>query len=205
MIATTRPIADAIDLQTELVASIHLSPLATIVTDARAPDNPIIAANAAFLALTGYAAEDLIGRNCRLLSGQDTESEGRTRLREAIRACQPILVELTNYRKDGSRFRNAVMLAPVYDEENALAFFVGTQMAVSMADASHAAAERLADLTPQQLRVLRLMAQGLRHNQIADEMNLSVKTIKMHRGALVKRLGVATSTEAVRLAIEAGL
>jgi DNA-binding NarL/FixJ family response regulator len=49
------------------------------------------------------------------------------------------------------------------------------------------------------------MARGRRHAQIAKKLGLSIKTVKMHRGALVKRLGVQTSTEAIRIAIEAGL
>ena len=45
----------------------------------------------------------------------------------------------------------------------------------------------------------------MRHAKIAKNLGLSIKTIKMHRGALVHRLGVQTSTEAIRIAIEAGL
>src|ERR1700712_5117637 len=43
-----------------------------VVTDPRQPDNPIVLANSAFLALTGYEAEEVIGRNCRMLQGPGT-------------------------------------------------------------------------------------------------------------------------------------
>jgi PAS domain S-box-containing protein len=39
------------------------------VTNPREEDNPIVLANKAFLDLTGYAAEEIIGRNCRFLQG----------------------------------------------------------------------------------------------------------------------------------------
>jgi DNA-binding NarL/FixJ family response regulator len=66
------------------------------------------------------------------------------------------------------------------------------------------AAERIGTLTRQQKAVLQLMARGLLNRQIGEELGLTEKTIKMHRGALMKRLGVATAGEAMRLAIEAG-
>lgn len=192
-------------LRDELIRSSRYSPLATIVTDARA-DNAIIAANDAFERLSGYAESDIIDRNCRLLSGPGTCPTSRALLRQAIEAGRPAFVTLVNYRKDGQAFHNAVMIAPVYDDGGVLSFFIGTQLKVDgeVQDVGTAKA-KLADLTPQQLKVLEQMARGMRHADIAKNLGLSIKTIKMHRGALVHRLGVQTSTEAIRIAIEAGL
>lgn len=188
-----------------MIRSSRYSPLATIVTDARA-DNAIIAANDAFERLSGYAESDIIDRNCRLLSGPATCPTSRALLRQAIEAGRPAFVTLVNYRKDGQAFHNAVMIAPVYDEGGVLSFFIGTQLKVDgeVQDVGTAKA-KLGDLTPQQLKVLEQMARGMRHADIAKNLGLSIKTIKMHRGALVHRLGVQTSTEAIRIAIEAGL
>jgi PAS domain S-box-containing protein len=191
-----------------LIQSIRPSPIAAIVTDARASDNPIIAANQAFEQLTGYCEDELIGRNCRILAGPDTEPSASAALRQAVATGKPAIVELTNYRSDGSSFRNAVMIAPVLGDDGKPAFFVGSQMEVG-GDRDDlprvSAAARLEGLTAQQQAVICLMARGLRNRQIGEAMGLTEKTIKMHRGALVKRLGVATSAEAIRLAIEAGL
>ena len=60
-----------------LLASIERSPIATIVTDNRQADNPIIAANRAFCDLTGYTSAETIGRNCRMLAGRATEHDAR--------------------------------------------------------------------------------------------------------------------------------
>ncbi|WP_083216948.1 PAS domain-containing protein [Sphingobium sp. RAC03] len=192
-------------LRDELIRSSRHSPLATIVTDARA-ENVIIAVNDAFERLSGYAESEVIGQNCRLLSGAATCPKSRALLRQAIKAGRPAIVTLVNYRKDGQAFHNAVMIAPVHDEAGLLTFFIGTQLRVDgeVQDAGTAKA-KLAVLTPQQLKVLEQMARGTRHAEIAENLGLSIKTIKMHRGALVHRLGVQTSTEAIRIAIEAGL
>jgi hypothetical protein len=49
------------------------------------------------------------------------------------------------------------------------------------------------------------MARGLRNKQIAAELGINEKTVKMHRAALLTRLGAATSADAVRVAVEGGL
>lgn len=192
-----------------LFASIGLSPIATVITNPRLPDNPIAAVNAAFERLTGYPAGEAVGRNCRFLAGAATEADAAALLRAAIAAARPAMVEITNYRRDGSLFRNAVMIAPIFDEAGALAYFLGSQMAVPDDAAGGArrrfAGERLAALTPRQRQVLRHMALGLRNKQIAAELSINEKTVKMHRAALLTRLGAATSADAVRLAVEGGL
>jgi PAS domain S-box-containing protein len=90
-----------------ILDSIHATPLATIVTDPRQPDNPIIDANEPFTLLTGYAREEILGRNCRFLAGSATEPEARRALREAVAKHQPIVVELTNYKKGPTTRRMA--------------------------------------------------------------------------------------------------
>lgn len=191
-----------------LFGSIRLSPIASIVTDPHRTDNPIVATNRAFEQLTGYNEQELLGRNCRILAGPRTEPVHSEALGRAVASATPQIVELTNYRKDSSSFRNAVMVAPVFGDDGDVAFFFGTQMEVDNRTSSLVqaiAAQRLASLTQQQLAVLRLMARGLRNRQIGAELGLAEKTIKMHRSALVRRLGMTTSGEAMRLAIEAGL
>ena len=191
-----------------IVASIHASPIATIVTDMRQPDNPIIEVNEPFTRLTGYARDEVVGRNCRLLAGVGTESEARGRMREAVREGLPLVVELTNYKKDGSAFRNAVMIAPVRDRGGNVALFVGSQMEVSSADGGlrqERARSLIAGLTSRQREVLQLMAAGLLNKQIAGVLDISQKTVETYRAQLIEVLGVNSSTHAIRIAIEADL
>ena len=191
----------------QLFASIELTPIATVITDPRLPDNPIVAANAAFTRLTGYERNEAVGRNCRFLAGAETDAAQSAILREAIASGRPAFAELLNYRKDGSTFLNAVMIAPLLDAAGNLRYFVGSQMEIGDGgrDRRREASSLLRALTPRQQQVLRQMALGLRNKQIAARLEISEKTVKMHRAALLERLGAATSADAVRLAVEAGL
>lgn len=193
-----------------LCASIALSPIATVITNPRIPDNPVIAANDAFRALTGYDDAEIIGRNCRFLAGDATEPWLTERIRESIRSLNPTLCELLNYRKDGTPFRNAVLIAPIFDKDGELAWFLGSQVEVGGgADApltlrQERARELVRKLPPRQREVLGEMALGYRNKQIAWRLSLSEKTVKMHRQLLLRNLGVSTTTDAIRMAVESG-
>jgi DNA-binding NarL/FixJ family response regulator len=57
-------------------------------------------------------------------------------------------------------------------------------------------AARLASLSPQQFRVLRLVAEGLLNKQIADRLQVQERTVKAHLTAIFERLGVRNRTQA---------
>ena len=187
-----------------LIAS---SKVAAVVSDPRQPDNPIVACNEAFMQLTGYPKEEILGRNCRFLRGDRTEPEQTAMLREAVADSRPVMVELINYKKDGTPFRNAVMIAPLFDEKGELVYFLGSQMAIDDSGASrHEQARALVDgLSRRQRQILEALAKGRLNKQIAYELDLTERTIKMHRAAMLRALGVRTVAEAIRIAIEAGL
>ena len=190
-----------------LLASIQRTPIATVVTDPRLADNPIVAVNRAFGELTGYARDEVVGRNCRFLAGPATDPAAQGRLRHAVAAGQPALVELINYRKDASSFRNAVMIAPVLDEAGKTLLFVGSQMEVAdQADDRRARAlAGVGQLTARQRQVLECLVRGLRNKQTAAALGIGEKTVKMHRAGMLDRLGCASSADAIRLGVEAGL
>jgi PAS domain S-box-containing protein len=201
--------ACALDRRLEWRLSMPVSPetlianssIAAVVSDPGQQDNPIVACNEAFCKLTGYRREEIIGR------GSGTEPEATAELREAVRQGRAALVELTNYRRDGTPFRNAVMIAPIFDEAGRLAYFLGSQMAVG--DSGNEARERalalIEGLTRRQREVLEALARGRLNKQMAYELSLTERTVKMHRAALLRALGVKTAAEAIRIAIEAGL
>lgn len=103
-----------------------------VVSDPNQPDNPIILANHAFLDLTGYTAEEVIGRNCRFLQGPDTAPEEIQRIRQAInRDDDYIQLELLNYRKDGSTFWNQLVISAVRNTDRDLLYHFASQNDVS--------------------------------------------------------------------------
>lgn len=63
-----------------------------------------------------------------------------------------------------------------------------------------ALAERMAQLTPQQFKVLMSVSQGLLNKQIAYDMGISEATIKAHVTAIMNKLGVSNRTQAVLVA-----
>jgi DNA-binding NarL/FixJ family response regulator len=65
---------------------------------------------------------------------------------------------------------------------------------------SSAVVRRLASLTPQQVRVLMMLSQGLLNKQIAYELGVSEATVKAHVSAILQKLGVESRTQAVILA-----
>jgi DNA-binding NarL/FixJ family response regulator len=72
---------------------------------------------------------------------------------------------------------------------------------------SSLALRRLSSLTPQQVRVLMMLSEGLLNKQIADELSVSEATVKAHVSAILQKLGVESRTQAVIAAsnIEKGL
>jgi PAS domain S-box-containing protein len=102
-----------------------------IITDARAPEYPTLYASPGFVRLTGYPAAEVIGKNCRFLQGKGTDPASVSLLGEALRAGRACVVELLNYRKDGTPFWNSLALSPVRDERGVLLQYIGVQTDVT--------------------------------------------------------------------------
>lgn len=194
-----------------LKTMIAMSPIAAVISNPRLPDNPIVECNDAFVALTGYSEDEIIGRNCRFLAGPETEPDLAHQLRSAVAEQRPALVEILNYKKDGTAFRNAVLVAPIYGSSGDLEYFLGSQMEVD--DGSGAAGQqsrraaaraRIDALPARQREVLIEVAAGNLNKQIAHRLGISERTVKMHRSALIKTLGLETTADAIRLSVEAG-
>ncbi|MEA5418241.1 EAL domain-containing protein [Spirulina sp. CCNP1310] len=98
-----------------------------VLTDATQPDNPVIYVNPAFEAMTGYKGEEVIGRNCRILQGPETQPEALASVRSALEEVRECHVTLRNYRKDRTPFWNQLFIAPVFNDQGHLTHFVGIQ------------------------------------------------------------------------------
>ena len=98
-----------------------------VIADPHQPDCPLVYVNEAFLRMTGYTEEEVIGRNCRFLQGPDTDPAVPSEMREAIRAGRGCQVSMLNYRKNGETFWNEVLVSPVRDARGNLTHFVGVQ------------------------------------------------------------------------------
>ena len=98
-----------------------------VITDATQEGLPIVYINPAFESITGYSAQEVIGKNCRFLQGQETNQEPLQKLRTALQECRECNVVLRNYRKDGNLFWNDLYISPVKDESGNLTHYIGVQ------------------------------------------------------------------------------
>ncbi|MBD1395507.1 PAS domain-containing protein [Mucilaginibacter sp. ZB1P21] len=98
-----------------------------ILTDNRLPDNPIIYCNKAFELISGYNRDEIIGHNCRFLQKEDRDQKEREALRNAIKNGTDCVVDIRNYRKDGTLFYNELFMSPVKDENGNVNYFIGVQ------------------------------------------------------------------------------
>ncbi|MBL4718075.1 MAG: PAS domain-containing protein [Erythrobacter sp.] len=101
--------------------------MALSIADPHQDDCPLVYCNQAFVDLTGYDRDEIIGRNCRFLQGRGTKPSAVVKLAEAVRSGEYTVVDILNYRKDGSSFWNAVHVGPIYDENGDLAYLFGSQ------------------------------------------------------------------------------
>jgi PAS domain S-box-containing protein len=92
---------------------------------------PLVFVNDAFEHLTGYERSQIIGQNCRILQGAESDPAAIGQIRAALAARQPVAVEVINYRKDGSSFWNVVHISPVFDAAGRLVYFFGSQLDVT--------------------------------------------------------------------------
>jgi PAS domain S-box-containing protein len=98
-----------------------------VIADPNQPDYPIVYVNPAFEETTGYSSEEVLGRNCRLLQGEDRDQPAVGELRTAVREGRHCTAVLRNYRKDGTLFWNELSIYPVRDAEGRATSFVGVQ------------------------------------------------------------------------------
>ena len=100
---------------------------------------PMQYVNAAWERLTGYGRGEAVGKSCRVLQGESTEENAVAHIVSALRERQACTVCISNYRKDGTRFRNALTLHPVCDSEGAYRYVIGLASDADSADANAAA------------------------------------------------------------------
>ncbi len=110
--------------------ALEAAPIGVSLSNPQQEDNPLTYVNERFEEMTGYAAEEIRGRNCRFLQRDSTDEEPVAAMRDAIAAEEAVTVELRNYRKDGEQFWNHVSIAPVRTE-NGLTQFVGFQQDIT--------------------------------------------------------------------------
>mgnify|MGYP000953369435 CR=1 FL=1 len=109
----------------DFIRAIEAAPIGIVVTDATRPDNPITYVNREFCAITGYAADEVLGCNPRFLQGPGSDRDETARLHDAILRGEPATAELLNFRKDGRPFFMRIDIRPIKGPNGEVVAFVG--------------------------------------------------------------------------------
>ena len=131
------------------------------IADARLPGQPLIYANQGFERITGYSIADVMGRNCRFLQGPDTDPAAMAEIRAALAEARPCLVEILNYRKDGSTFWNRLSITPVRDGAGNVTHFIGVQSDVTARRQAEDALRRTTEALEHDMRLAARVQQAL--------------------------------------------
>ena len=180
-------------------AAIETTRMPMLVTDPRQQDNPIIFANRAFLSMSGYRNDEILGHNCRFLQGPGTSRAAVKEIAEAVADRREISIELLNYRKDGSSFWNALYVSPVFNEDKEVVYYFASQLDVSRRrDAEEALGQA------QKMEALGQLTGGISHdfNNLLQVMSghLDILELKSRRGE-VDMQAVTRGIENIRSAV----
>jgi PAS domain S-box-containing protein len=161
-----------------LLASVENLPVCVSLAAANKelPGFPLIYVNAAFESTTGYPRTEIIGQNCRFLQkgkkpGHEAEKESIKRLSLALREGRAVKVAITNFRKDGTPFRNLLAMKPIFDSEGGYAFVLGIQFDIGTADASAKKMKIIDDL-------FRVLPNTVMAGATATTMGFDASTVK---------------------------
>lgn len=132
------------------------------------PGPEIVYVNPAFTRVTGYAAEEVIGKTPRILQGQGTERAELDRMRRVLDKGETFFGRILNYAKDGAPIEFTWNISPVRDEEGKIAYWVSAQQT---AEGTRPRPLRL-QVTALLVHANALVRSGLRHilGEIATEV-----------------------------------
>jgi sigma-B regulation protein RsbU (phosphoserine phosphatase) len=131
------------------------------IADARLPDRPLIYANEGFERMTGYPVAEVLGRNCRFLQGPGTDAASVAEIRAALAESRECVVEILNYRKDGTAFWNRLSITPVRNSSGEVAHFIGIQSDVTARREAEDGLRRAKDALERDLRLAARVQQAM--------------------------------------------
>jgi len=169
---TTRDMSDRLKVDDTLALhkrAMEASSVGIVIADAQAPDLPLIYVNPAFERITGYAAAEALGRNCRFLQGPEREQPALEAIRAALRTGTEGRSLLRNYRKDGTPFWNELVITPVRDGIGRLTHFIGIQQDVTDRKEVEAVLERYAFMVNAVDEMMSVVSREHRYEAVNDQ------------------------------------
>jgi PAS domain S-box-containing protein len=166
-------------------AAVEMTRMPMVVTDPRQQDDPIVFVNGAFLDLTGYERDDVMGKNCRFLQGPQTDPNTVDEVRAAVKEQRAVAVDILNYRADGTPFWNALFIGPIFDHDGTLLYYFSSQM-----DITERRVSQEAYLQAQKMEAIGQLTAGMAHdfNNLLQVINgnLEVATVSLGNEELAR-------------------
>ncbi|CAL8583742.1 hypothetical protein XPA_009361 [Xanthoria parietina] len=166
------------------------------LTDPAKADNPIVYASDGFVTVTGYSRAEVVPRNCRFLQGNYTDRNATQRLKASIDAREETVELLLNYRKNGEPFWNLLYVAPLFDANGKLAYYIGGQINCSTTIRSNTDVLRIlsmsdepeentgAQTSPKDSRSVRRKLFGFGKKESTPNLPVSSKKIEVREGGM---------------------
>ncbi|WP_288378436.1 response regulator [uncultured Massilia sp.] len=160
-------------------AAVEMTRMPMVVTDPNQEDNPIVFVNGAFLDLTGYKEEEVLGRNCRFLQGPDSDRATVAEVRKALEEQRAVSVDLLNYKADGEAFWNALFIGPIFDQHGKLLYFFASQM-----DITERRSALESNLQAQKMEAIGQLSAGMAHdfNNLLQVINGNLELANLTAG-----------------------
>ncbi|MFC5479585.1 histidine kinase famiy protein [Massilia suwonensis] len=166
-------------------AAIEMTRMPMVLTDPNQPDNPVVFVNRAFLDLTQYREDEVLGRNCRFLQGEQTDPNTVAELRQAVRDERAVAVDILNYKADGRPFWNGLFTGPVFDAGGKLLYWFASQM-----DITRRRVSEQSYLQAQKMEAIGQLTAGLAHDfnnllqVVAGNLEMATFSIEDREAAL---------------------
>nr|AML76305.1 putative LOV domain-containing protein [Blasia sp. BC-2016] len=185
---------------TLLATAVQATSMSFIITDHTSTDHPIIFCNDAFERMTGYSREEILGHNCRFLQRDDRDQPALDIIRKALRHGEDLTITLRNYRKDGSAFRNELVLSPVQDEDGKVTHFIGIQRDLTVVPPQHDLADQFYHEWRTPLTVIKSTLQILQQRGMSLEPEFLNKSLKAAIAAIdrLASLGIGEAPKKVK-------
>lgn len=102
---------------------VEAAPEGVALCESKGGDWPVVFVNPAMEQLTGYSADQVVGRNLSFLQADDRDQDGVHKIRNALRDGQPCQTLIRNYRRDGTLFWNDMRLVPLLADDGRVTHF----------------------------------------------------------------------------------
>ena len=194
------------------VEAVRRTRMPMLVTDPTLPGNPITFANPAFVALSGYSLEELLGQDPHFMNGAGTDPDAIGRYTHAMHERRDVTLEIVQYRKDGSAFRAMLFASPVDDGQGTVtSHFLSylditprwqaeENLRVLTAELESRVSERTAELEAANSRLADLLAE---RDLLVVEVNHRAKNSLTVASGLLAVQARRQSDPAIRAAFEA--